>query len=637
MAHQNLIILTIKILYQFTHKKSLLVVVFQFIWLIHSTAALNTDSLKRLLPRSTGKEKVILLNKLAEAFAEDSISKAGACASEALKIAHSAGFTREEANSLKLLADISFNGNDFGEAIRYYRQSAELEKHSRGEETAEYINRIGDIGYCYLMQNEYDHALVFFQQALELAKKAGNEEEIASNHNNIGTIYVEWGDFGKAIDQFRQAMEIDRRTSKVDQISIDLNNIGKVYELWGKFELAVHYYQEALAIEQKANNKARIAVRLNNLGTVYKAWKKYPEALDYLQQALVIERALGDTVKVGKRLAYIGSTYLAMGEYDKSYAYLNQALPILTQMELYDELARLHNAFGKYFLAMKDYPRAIDHLKKSQVHAMAGNLKPLQMSNFETLSAAYEKSNDYPEALSAFKCYMAIKDSVFTRQSDAKLAEFQAKFENEKMSLENERLKSDARQKQNRHVIFGVILISLVIILLALLFIFRLKAKNSRQAQEMAEQSAIRYQLDIELKNKELTCKAMSIIQNNETLSEMAEGIEKAIHQGESIEGFQTVLHNFRNIERDKSWTEFEVRFTQVHKDFYDKLNETFPDLTPNEKKLCAFLRLNMTTKDIASITHQSVHSINVARTRLRKKINLANSDENLVNFLTSL
>ena len=97
------------------------------------------------------------------------------------------------------------------------------------------------------------------------------------------------------------------------------------------------------------------------------------------------------------------------------------------------------------------------------------------------------------------------------------------------------------------------------------------------------------------------------------------------------------VLSQIRHLEKDKSWKEFETHFSQVHSDFYQKLHEKFPDITLNERKLCAFLRLNMTTKDIASITHQSVHSINVARTRLRRKMNLANSEENLVSFLMSL
>ena len=74
----------------------------------------------------------------------------------------------------------------------------------------------------------------------------------------------------------------------------------------------------------------------------------------------------------------------------------------------------------------------------------------------------------------------------------------------------------------------------------------------------------------------------------------------------------------------------------EVHEDFYDALNKKFPDLTPNEKRLCAFLRLNMTTKEISAITHQSVQSINMARFRLRKKMNMEH-DDNLISFLGQL
>jgi len=82
------------------------------------------------------------------------------------------------------------------------------------------------------------------------------------------------------------------------------------------------------------------------------------------------------------------------------------------------------------------------------------------------------------------------------------------------------------------------------------------------------------------------------------------------------------------------SWEEFEVRFQGVHTDFYTKLREKFPDLTTNEIRLCAFFRLNMTTKEIAAITYQSLNSIKVARYRLRKKLKL-NQQENLISFLS--
>jgi DNA-binding CsgD family transcriptional regulator len=66
-------------------------------------------------------------------------------------------------------------------------------------------------------------------------------------------------------------------------------------------------------------------------------------------------------------------------------------------------------------------------------------------------------------------------------------------------------------------------------------------------------------------------------------------------------------------------------------------LNEKFPDLSPSERRLCAFLKLDMTTKEISAITHQNAKSIDVARTRLRKKLNLTGTDHNLITFLAHL
>ena len=83
-----------------------------------------------------------------------------------------------------------------------------------------------------------------------------------------------------------------------------------------------------------------------------------------------------------------------------------------------------------------------------------------------------------------------------------------------------------------------------------------------------------------------------------------------------------------------ESWEEFEFRFNDVHNEFYDNLIKDFPDLTPNELKLCAFLKLNMTSKDIATITYQTNHSITVARHRLRIKLGLER-DDNLISFLS--
>jgi tetratricopeptide (TPR) repeat protein/DNA-binding CsgD family transcriptional regulator len=604
---------------------------------IFPSLAGETDSLKQILKTVKPSGKAGILNELAAKILEDQPEQTSLYAMEALKLASEYKNEAEEARAYYLLAESAVTMGDLAGSIGNYEHSAAIEK-KRGEAGAEnYANRLGDIGYCYYMMEQPLKALGYLQESLQLSVRGGFDRQAASMYSNIGSIYTEWGDYSKGLLNNQMALVIDKRSGDQGQVSTDLNNIGKIYEQWGKYDLAVKYYLEALEIAKNTGNQNMIAVRLNNLGIVYKAWKKYQEALVYFNEALEIDRSAGNMEKVGKRLAYIGATYLAMGNYVQCLDYLNQALPVIKKSELRDELARLYNFYGKYYLGTRNYPKAVEYFRMSQEYAVAKNLKPLQMGNLQGLSEAFEKSGQPQQSVEALKQFLLVKDSVFTAESDMRLAEFQARFDNEKMKLENDVLRKDVQMKHNVYLFSGILGLSLVLILLAVIFILRLKARNSLQAKELAERNATKFQSDLETKNRELAFQAISIIKSNEAITTIIEGLDKNIKNGNSSEDLDTVLNQIRHLEKDKGWKEFETHFTQVHSGFYQKLHNSFPDLTLNERKLCAFLRLNMTTKDIASITHQSVHSINVARTRLRRKMNLANSEENLVNFLINL
>ncbi len=596
-----------------------------------------SDSLQQVLVSAGVAQRPGILNDFARKIMEDNPEQAYHRAQEALKLSRDLHNLKEEARALYMMADASYYMNNLDEAVTLYLESAGVEKRLGGRESEGYLNRIGDAGHTCCAGDRHPEALKYMLESLELSLNGGYDSQAASMYSNIGSIYTEWGDYARALEYDQKALEIDRRIGGREQISTDLNNIGKIYEHWGKYDEAVRYYQESYALAKSLDNKAMIAVRLNNIGIVYQAWHRYTEALDYFQQALAIERSIGNIDKIGRRLLYIASTYLAMEQYDKCLSCLSEASPVVKKSGLVDDLARFYNVYGKYYLATNQNRKAIELFEQSQLFALKNNLKLIQMANLQSIAQAYEKLGMAAKSLEHYKQFMTVKDSVFNAESNTRLAEFQTRFETEKMKFENEVLKKDAKLKWNVYVLSGIATLAIISILLSIILILRIKTRNARQSKMMAEQESRQLELELEIKNKELTFNAMSIIKKNETVSEMIGVLEKAIREGQSAEIMDSVFEKIRNNGRDDTWKEFEVRFTQVHKDFYDKLNDRYPELTPNERKLCAFLRLNMTTKDIASITHQSVHSINVARTRLRRKMNLANSEENLVTCLMSI
>ncbi|MBZ0241671.1 MAG: hypothetical protein K8F24_00520, partial [Bacteroidales bacterium] len=157
---------------------------------------------------------------------------------------------------------------------------------------------------------------------------------------------------------------------------------------------------------------------------------------------------------------------------------------------------------------------------------------------------------------------------------------------------------------------------------------------------ELANQNAIlekeNFEKELEIRNKELSTYVMAMIKKNETISQIIELLNTK-QTRENSGYFRQIIRDLSNIQDDGLWDEFEIRYQQVHNKFYEQLQATSPNLTTNERRLCAFLRLNMTTKDIASITGQSIRSIEVARTRLRKKLDITNSEVSLVEYLNSL
>ena len=88
-----------------------------------------------------------------------------------------------------------------------------------------------------------------------------------------------------------------------------------------------------------------------------------------------------------------------------------------------------------------------------------------------------------------------------------------------------------------------------------------------------------------------------------------------------------------KDIDNEKQWALFESAFDEVHEDFMKRIKEQFPDLTPRDIRLCAYLRMNISSKEIAALMNISTRGIEISRYRLRKKFNI-DRDTNLSKFI---
>ncbi len=158
---------------------------------------------------------------------------------------------------------------------------------------------------------------------------------------------------------------------------------------------------------------------------------------------------------------------------------------------------------------------------------------------------------------------------------------------------------------------------------------------TKKSEQEITSLKTEKLQGEIRHKNKELASATMYIINRNEFIHEIKTSLTNIVKKknGASTDLNKIIKDIEKNTNEAEDWKQFEVHFDEVHHGFTSKLREEFPDLTPQEIKLSAYLRMNMTTKEIASLMHISPRGVEIGRYRLRKKLGLERS-VNLVDFM---
>lgn len=137
---------------------------------------------------------------------------------------------------------------------------------------------------------------------------------------------------------------------------------------------------------------------------------------------------------------------------------------------------------------------------------------------------------------------------------------------------------------------------------------------------------------------KELTVKLMQLSQNNEINNEIVSLLENHCNNQDVRIEFKALKKQIvKIISKDNIpniWSEFELYFSKTNIDFINNLKGKHPNLTSNERRLCSFLHLGLTTKEIAAITLKTTRSIEIARTRLRDKLNLKGKDIEINTYL---
>lgn len=507
-----------------------------------------------------------------------------------------------------------------------------------------------------------DSAIYYAEQTNALIENLKSDSARAEVYKNLGAVYRARGNHALSLDYLFKAerlinQNLDDHPRNFNMLLMKVHLmtiIGVNYFYQMNYEKAIDYYDQALELLDEVKHgdssiyRSYDKVKLfNNLAGVYIRNEQYSRAIEYYKTSLDLIGPDDKTPLASSLYNNLGICYLEQYEYETAFHYLQKSLEIRKHENDKRGLAQCYNNIGKNYFYQKKYEDARKYnLLALELGREIGNLESIRIS-LQALTSLYDSIGDYTNAYHVFKELKTTSDSIYNAESIARISqlEMQHEFEQQQRIFDLEIKRREAEEQKHNliYLIIGGVLFFSLITAILLIGLQRNKINHARLEREhlelegrhlTLEKEKLKAQLDF--KNRELTTNVMYLLKKNELITNISEKLikSKLDFKKENQRIIQEIINELKSSQDSDTWAEFEAHFTQVHTDFYTKLNTEYPNLSANEKKLCAFLRLNMSTKDIAAITYQSVNSITVARSRLRKKLNIEGEDVNLTNFL---
>jgi len=472
------------------------------------------------------------------------------------------------------------------------------------------------IGAIYEENGLWNDATDMYMQSLRVCEEIGYEEGKARIYNNLGKLYFTRHDLDKAEGLFLQAAEINQTLNIRSELFTNYNNLAAVYGREQKMEKALEYALIALNQLDLNGDYFDRSIVYSNLGNMYADIRNFPIALSYYHQALSIQKRKGYQLHLFNSLLSIARLYQLAGSTDSARWYIEQALTQST-----------------------------------------GTRNPLdKMTVYKSAAEFYNHNKQYNKASVYFSNYILLKDSLPELNSLTRIEQIQSvhdvinKEKNNKILQQKIDLQQLALQRHR------IILVGAIILVVFsggfLVYLIRSnkreKEKNSlimdqakrlhQQEKELLLEKEQNLEAELDYKNRQLTSYTLHLVRNTEFILKTIEEIRQVVlelhpRDAQRIKTIRTLISDLQQYSTGNVWEEFRLYFEEVHQSFEKNLISRFPDLTSHDIKICALLRLGLSTKEIASITFREIRSVESARNRLRKKLELS-PDASIQQFL---
>jgi len=437
----------------------------------------------------------------------------------------------------------------------------------------------------------------------------------ASAVNNLALIAIENTNYNLAMEYFMYALKLREKEGSVPfNLIHQYYYIGNLYYTMGDYTNAMQYYQKIIDAP-KIDDKDKLGLPdmvHQYLGEIYIRQNKPTKAMhefELAQQNYLLNKKSNLLCEIDIR---IGELALKNNRNSKAIALFKDAY----------QISKSNNLYKQRFEAIT---KIIDYYKYK------GDLKTV--IKYDSIYNCDIKEY-YKTELDQTLLNMKLKVSLSELQLDLSKKDYENEVHLKKLAMSEANI-SELKSQQY------IYLIAFVVIAFIVLFVFMMISNKNKKIlleKTILQKNKEKLEIELKTKEKELTVNAMQLVQINEITLSSFKQLKLIWNNLDSKNKIQLgrIITDLKTLHQTSMWEEFETRFVNVHKDFFDALNKINPNLTPTEIKICSFIRLNMTSKDIAILTNRSLRTIEGNRTSIRKKLNLNNTDS-LTKYLLSV
>lgn len=506
-------------------------------------------------------------------------------------------------------------------------------------------------GWKSLVKDNDLEALRYFGLAYEKAKSENDTESVAAALLNMGICHYSVS-YSRGLEYCFRAMaeykklEHSNPAKALEGRSRCLVLVSTIYSRQGKLREAIGLSKEAmLGFAPENDTTGYLGLTYNSLGLCYERLKMRDSSEFYYRLALQERLKTND-------YTYLPSSYLSMadiemghGNKEQSKALYERSLAVADSTGNKQSQVAAILGLGKWFETFEqDEHEAELRFRAGKEIASSLSDKIFYVKSLENLLQLKKKQGDFKQALAYQEELSIIKDSLNSIDKQKAVKSLEIQFE---VSEKDRQLKLIQKQREitllTNYLLAGGIIFILII---SGTIIMLLRRSNKRDklllltkealVKAVEEQRVLKEQQmqnELEFKESQLSAMTFQMAQKNELMQQLKERME----QDKNIANDQ-VLRKIvsKGLNHDKEWSDFNAHFESINKNFYARLKLAYPDISPNDLKICALIKLNMSIKEMAGILNISPDSVKTARYRLRKKLQL-NTEDNLTDFILSL